>query len=68
MRKEIDRLSAFLPSDASVIIHSNSISNDSEAEAIVLREQVIQLGKISLDEEMLMTCCRSCSSFIESIQ
>ncbi|KAI0227007.1 hypothetical protein LSAT2_022540 [Lamellibrachia satsuma] len=39
MRKEMDRQTAFLPSDPSVIIHSNSISNDSEAEATVLREQ-----------------------------
>ena len=68
MRKEMDRLTAFLPSDPSVIIHSNSISNDSEAEATVLREQVMQLGKLSLDEEMLMTCCRYCSPFSRIIK
>ena len=53
MKKEMNILTASLPSDAS------------EAEQTVLTEQVMQLGKNTckncLDEEMLMICSRSCS-------
>ena len=68
MKTEMNILTASLSSDASVVIHSNNSLNDSETETTVLTEQVMQLGKNtsknSLDEELLMISCRSCSLLI----
>ena len=60
MKKEMNILTASLPSDVSVVIHSDNSSNDSEAETTVLTQQVMQHGKIHVKIAWTKKC-----SFIE---